>query len=1152
MLCCLVLVSTNGSRMMMMVAASRFRNRAALSFRRRHQLSSSSQTPVAVSVPRVRDESTIYLRGGQQTDNTNDDDERYSRQVYTLGARAHRLVRSSTVFLDGPAESGLLYECAKNLALSGVGSIVLLTSPECDSSIIESCYFNAELDDLGHAYQNAARAELGHNHNNAETILVEFIKRLNPSVRVSSCRRSELLDHASTGRGILVAVDRPQTTQVTLNELSREKGLAFVAVETAGVYGRVFCDFGKSFEVFDADGETPLVVPLDRIETNDDSDESLVVHVMEGEKHDVSKGEVIRFQLSMGETLSIDFEVLHVDNPRRFTVRCRTTDAKGIVETINERGTSFSRIKLPQYIDFVPLRDALKQVSNDDSSLFTPCDLDKSFDPVRRSALMSAFESIEIFAKDHSRLPGRADTKTFRKLAKKHTLNDMVEEKRWKSIVKSVCKTCAAKLTPIQATMGAIGAQEVLKAASGLYSPIQQLLLYDCEELLETCPKVMEEDAPARSGQSYILGQALCDSLAKKRIFVVGAGAIGCELLKNLSAMGVGRAKGKIILTDMDTIEQSNLSRQLLFRDADIGKFKSTAAQDAVLRFDPSVQIEAHTSKVGEEEQGPFRDSFWSKKIDVVLNALDNMEARLYIDGQCVANRKGLVDAGTLGPKGNVQVVVPFQSESYGSSADPPEPAIALCTLKNFPYSISHTIQWSKDLFDGYFERRPKQANDLASEFSSQSLEKFLSKLEIDLGEEEARKAAIELATDWKMHGLVRDDSTTAARAAALHWAIKTAYELFNKAIADLLAQHPVDSRDEDGEPFWSGSRRVPKALAFVKADPEDSQQATINTNLIEFVRSAARLRLETFCGPDQSSVQTGFTVEEVVKALSKKWPIQQNDQDETSRNVLDDLSGVKTVLSKPLEIAEFEKDDDTNGHVAFVTAASNLRAICYGIAPVDAMETRRVAGRIVPAMISTTAFVSALSCIELIKLVQKASLRSHRNSFVNLALPFFAFTQPLPAEPSEGLRGKTYTLWDRIAVKEKEGEAARGGISMSKFLRRVIKQAGDEADGIVVSSVSYGPYMIYTNFLHEDDESVLKKPVVELIKEAIQLGDDEDFAGRDERQSLVDNVAREVEAVSNRKVIDLSVIVEDQESGEEVELPSVRLERHNRATIRR
>ena len=62
-------------------------------------------------------------------------------------------------------------------------------------------------------------------------------------------------------------------------------------------------------------------------------------------------------------------------------------------------------------------------------------------------------------------------------------------------------------------------------------------------------------------------------------------------------------------------------------------------------------------------------------------------------------------------------------------------------------------------------------------------------------------------------------------------------------------------------------------------------------------------------------------------------------------------------------------------------------------------METQRVAGRIVPAITTTTAFVSALSCIEFMKLVQGLSLERYRNAFINLALPVFAFNAPLPAE---------------------------------------------------------------------------------------------------------------------------------------------------------
>ncbi|XP_021237426.1 ubiquitin-activating enzyme E1 Y-like, partial [Numida meleagris] len=67
--------------------------------------------------------------------------------------------------------------------------------------------------------------------------------------------------------------------------------------------------------------------------------------------------------------------------------------------------------------------------------------------------------------------------------------------------------------------------------------------------------------------------------------------------------------------------------------------------------------------------------------------------AGLYMDRRCVYYRKPLLESGTLGTKGNVQVVVPFLSESYSSSQDPPEKAIPICTLKNFPNAIEHTLQ---------------------------------------------------------------------------------------------------------------------------------------------------------------------------------------------------------------------------------------------------------------------------------------------------------------------------------------------------------------------------------------------------------------------------------------------------------------------------
>jgi hypothetical protein len=194
--------------------------------------------------------------------------------------------------------------------------------------------------------------------------------------------------------------------------------------------------------------------------------------------------------------------------------------------------------------------------------------------------------------------------------------------------------------------------------------------------------------------------------------------------------------------------------------------------------------------------------------------------------------------------------------------------------------------------------------------------------------------------------------------------------------------------------------------------------------------------------------------------------------------------------------------------------------------------------------MITTTAFVSALSCIELAKLVQHAPLKRHRNAFINLALPFFAFTEPLPAEQIPGLQGRKYTLWDRLTVTEGKKAALSGGMTMRALIRRIKKKVATEPDTVEVSSVSYGPYMLFMNFLHDEDENLMDTPLWQLIADAVASGDEFDNTFSRDEVREEDGEPKEPDDIEN--FVDLSVVVEDVEAEDEAEL-SIRVKRFGR-----
>jgi len=142
------------------------------------------------------------------------------------------------------------------------------------------------------------------------------------------------------------------------------------------------------------------------------------------------------------------------------------------------------------------------------------------------------------------------------------------------------------------------------------------------------------------------------DVISNGCIMIVGVGALGCEIAKDFTLMGIG----KLILIDLDTIETSNLSRQMLFRPGDEGRPKAEVAAERLKDMNPYVNIDSYFEKLQKLPMSVYEES------DVVIAALDNFNARLDLNKICLRMKKPMVEGGTVGFEGHVQIVIPEDS----------------------------------------------------------------------------------------------------------------------------------------------------------------------------------------------------------------------------------------------------------------------------------------------------------------------------------------------------------------------------------------------------------------------------------------------------------------------------------------------------------
>lgn len=206
-------------------------------------------------------------------------------------------------------------------------------------------------------------------------------------------------------------------------------------------------------------------------------------------------------------------------------------------------------------------------------------------------------------------------------------------------------------------------------------------------------------DHEPESSNQHIFSCNSINNIKFKNILVVGAGGIGCELLKSLVQSGFKN----ISIVDMDKIEKSNLNRQFLFDKNCIGNYKSQMARDSILKykkFDKELQINSYIGNIKDKTQ--FDIEFF-KKFDIILNALDNLDARTYINQICINNKIPLVNSGTEGYLGYAASYVRDITPCYNCAPKNKKKAIPICSIRSKPEKIEHCVAWAKSLFELLF-----------------------------------------------------------------------------------------------------------------------------------------------------------------------------------------------------------------------------------------------------------------------------------------------------------------------------------------------------------------------------------------------------------------------------------------------------------------
>ncbi|CRK16494.1 hypothetical protein BN1708_011783 [Verticillium longisporum] len=335
-----------------------------------------------------------------------------------------------------------------------------------------------------------------------------------------------------------------------------------------------------------------------------------------------------------------------------------------------------------------------------------------------------------------------------------------------------------------------------------------------------------------------------------------------------------------------------------------IKQSKAMVAAEVAQKFNPRVKIVPHHANIKDAEF----NLRWFRGFTLVLNALDNFEARRHVNRMCLAANVPLIESGTTGFKGQVQVIKKGVTACYDCTAKPVAKSFPVCTIRSTPSQPIHCIVWGKSY--------------LLSEIFGQSEDESTYDHSADADNKEEIE---ELKKEAEALRLIRESLGTEAFPELLF------NKVFNADIVRLLSM----------EDMWK-SRRKPEPLDY----------ATLMGKAAEALASK-----EEILRDDQR-----------VWSLEENLAVFNDSLDRLSKRLLE-LKAAHQNASGPEPVITFDKDDEDT--LDFVAAAANIRSSIFGIDGKSRFDIKEMAGNIIPAIATTNAIVAGLCVLQSFKVLK-------------------------------------------------------------------------------------------------------------------------------------------------------------------------------------